>query len=593
MVRESSGGQGLRLPDDQGLAHVVAEGARRTPDRPLLSRQVEGLWQDITCREFADDVRQVGRILIEAGVRRGDRVAVMGTTCYEWVLADLAVLSVGAITVPIYPTASEEQVTHILADSGAAWGFAETEEQQRNLTRIGAQALRVWNFAQLDDWRDDPRAGVDETAFDQRRVEVRADHLATIVYTSGTTGMPKGCMLTHRNMFAASAASVEHLGEAWRTSGGEQASTLLVLPLSHIFGRTILGACLYAGTRTGLLPGFPALFGALGSFRPSLMGLVPYALEKIRKAARDMGVDPEAEQLAIEAGRARFAGEPIPEEIGEQFARLDATLFARLRETLGGRWTQVISGGASLDETTALFFRGVGVNVLGAYGLTEAATAVSINPLEDNRVNSSGRPVPGVTVALSDEDEVLVRGLNVTPGYWPGADEGDPLAVYDEQGDWLHTGDLGRLDDDGYLYITGRAKEILVTSSGKNIAPTPLEDRIRLHPLVSNCVVIGDDRPFATALITVDPAAAGKWAADRGVDLETPGWSANPDLEAEIRSAVDEANELVSRAESIREFRVLERDFTLAAGQLTPSMKLRRKVIEGDHADVIDSMYSK
>ncbi|MEB3370979.1 AMP-dependent synthetase/ligase [Saccharopolyspora mangrovi] len=589
-MRESSGGEGLRLPDDQGLAHVVDEGSRRTPDRPLLSRQAEDGWQDITCAEFAQDVRRVGRGLIEAGVRRGDRVAVLGNTCYEWALADFAVLSIGAITVPIYPTASEEQVRHIATDSGAAWCFAESADQRQELVRIGGDAWRVWEFADLADWRADE---VSDAVLDERRAQVRADHLATIVYTSGTTGVPKGCMLTHRNMFAASAASVEHLGQTWRTSGGEQASTLLVLPLSHIFGRTILGACLYAGTRTALLPGFPALLGALSSFRPSLMGLVPYALEKIRKAARKMGVDPAVESIAIEAGRAHFHGQPIPAEIRAECDRLNATVFATLREGLGGRWTHVISGGASLDETTALFFRGIGVNVLGAYGLTEAATAVTINPVEDNRINSSGRPVPGVTVALSEDEEVLVRGLNVTPGYWPGVTGGDPLAVHDVDTGWLRTGDLGRLDEDGYLYITGRRKEILVTSSGKNISPTQLEDRVRLHPLVSNCLVVGNDRPFVSALITLDPVAAGKWAADNGLDLQTPGWTEDPGLTAELGSAVDEANALVSRAESIREFRVLETDFSLDAGHLTPSMKLRRTAIECDHAEVIESMYSK
>lgn len=592
-MRESSGGQGLTLPDNQGLAYVVEEGSRLTPDRPLLSRKIEGQWQDTTCREFAEVVRRAGRSLIVAGVGRGDRVAVMGRTSYEWVVADLAILSIGAITVPIYPTASEEQVKHIVADSAAGWCFAETEDQKQQLERIGGGPWKVLTFAELSRWCDEEVSDVDGAIFDQRREQVRADHLATIVYTSGTTGMPKGCMLTHRNMFAASAASVEHLGETWRTSGGEQASTLLVLPLSHIFGRTILVACLYAGTRTGLLSGFPELLDAFASFRPSLMGLVPYALEKIRKGAREMGLDPAAEQIAIEVGRARFAGEPIPAELDEKFTRLDSTLFAKLREAFGGRWTHVISGGASLDETSAVFFRGIGVNILGAFGLTESATAVTINPLEGNRLNSSGRPVPGVTVALSDEDEVLVRGLNVTPGYWPGAEKGEPTAVYDDDPGWLHTGDLGRLDEDGYLYITGRRKEILITSSGKNISPTPLEDRVRLHPLVSNCMVVGDNRSFATALITVDPAAIQKWASTRGLDLDTPGWGESMALVEEVQKAVDDANTLVSRAESIRAFRVLETDFTLAAGELTPSMKLRRKVIEQGHAEIIDSMYVK
>jgi long-chain acyl-CoA synthetase len=410
---------------------------------------------------------------------------------------------------------------------------------------------------------------------------VVADDIATIVYTSGTTGMPKGCVLTHRNMFASSANTVRHEPELFDADG---ASTLLCLPLSHVFGRTVLLACLFGGVRTGLLSAVPDLFGAMPRFRPTFLCLVPYALEKIRKQCRGTWGG-EAEQVAVEYARALASGADVPAPLASAHAGLEQTAFAAMRNMLGGRCAHVISGGASLDPTTEAFFDGIGVQVLGGYGLTESATSVTINQPRATRPGSTGQPIPGTTAAIAADGEVLVRGLNVSPGYWP-LPAGPPA----EPG-WLHTGDLGRLDEDGYLFITGRRKEILITSGGKNVSPTPLEDRVRLHSLVSNCMLVAEGRPFVSALVTLDPAAVDRWAAASGIGPGHPWWGELPELLAAVQAAVDDANTLVSRAESIRAFRILDGDFTVAGGQLTASLKLRRAVIESAYADVIADIY--
>ncbi|MCM3882741.1 AMP-dependent synthetase/ligase [Frankia sp. R82] len=559
------------LPDDQGIWSAVEQGARTYPERTVFVRAdvPAGEPGEITGRQLVHQARTVAAHLLIAGVEPGDRVAIMGRTSYPWALLSLAALGLGAVIVPVYPTASAAQVRHILADSGANWAFAESEEQVDLVTEAAGSGLRhpVWPLPEVDGWvAADPAepAGDDRFGdeFAQRGGKVRADDLAMIIYTSGTTGLPKGCMLTHRNIWASSAGTVEQTGDLFRVDAdGAQATTALGLPLAHVFGQTVLFACLYAGTRTVLLPGIPELVGALAQLRPTMLCLVPYALEKIRKRVRDLAHD-------------EVAG------------------------ALGGRLTHVISGGASLDDTTAAFYASAGVTVLNCYGLTEAATAVTVNAPGTNRRSTVGRPIPGVTVAIADDGEVLVAGPNVSPGYWSGQQRAvgrDATGPAEER--FLHTGDIGRLDDDGYLVITGRRKEILVTASGKNVAPTPLEDRVRLHPLVSNCIVLGEGRSFVSALITLDPVPFAAWAQANGVpvDSEAPGQPVahleHPRLLAELQVAVDDANSLVSRAESIRQFRVVEPDFAVAAGQLTPSLKLRRATIERDFTAAIETIY--
>ncbi|MEU8782760.1 AMP-dependent synthetase/ligase [Streptomyces sp. NPDC048637] len=615
MTTVSYSRNGLDLPDEHGLFSVLDRAAAADPDRIALATKKETGWQHISIREFTEQVNSVARALLAHGVESGDRVAVLGRNSYEWVLADFAVLSIGAVTVPVYPTASEHQMRHVLTDSGASWYFAETLQDRDRLKAAGATG--VWLMAEVHQWKVTGH----ENALRERRHRVRADDLATIVYTSGTTGLPKGCMLTHRNMYASSANTVEQTGWLFRRAAEDpsagQAATLLALPLSHVFGRTILLSCLCGGTRTGLVPGIPELLAELPVFQPTFLALVPYALEKIRKRSRAL-VDPAAEETAIAVGLAGAHGTTVDAAVAEAHQALDQDTFARLRESFGGRFRYVIAGGASLDETTAAFYSGVGVTVLNCYGLTEAATAVTVNAPGTNRMGTVGRPIPGTTVGIAEDGEVLVRGGNVSPGYWPSgqrkaagaaatdstatatgplgpgtrgtgaAGTASPAALAQP---WLHTGDLGRLDDDGHLVITGRAKEILVTSGGKNVSPTPLEDRIRLHPLVSNCLVLGENRSYVTALVTVDRAVLAQWNTDHGLDLDGAGWTEHPALLAEIETAVEDANSLVSRAESIRRFRVLDSDFTVESGLLTPSMKLRRAAIEESFAADVAALY--
>ncbi|HEY1824048.1 MAG TPA: AMP-dependent synthetase/ligase [Trebonia sp.] len=594
---EATGSHGSRrfqiLPDDRGLYSVLAEGADRHPDRAVLARPTTDGWADVTSARFRADVTaQAGRLL-RWGVRHGDRVAVLGRTSYEWAVTDFAVLSIGAITVPVYPTASPAQIRHLLADSGAAYGFAETPEQVTMVTEAGAGQWRapVTLLADAVSTSASDLADDDAAWFAQRSAAVSADDIATIVYTSGTTGTPKGCVLTHRNMYASAANTVLHEPELFAADG---ASTLLCLPLSHVFGRTVQLACLVAGVRTGLLSAVGDLFGALPGYQPTFLTLVPYALEKVRKQGR-ASAGTAVEDVAVAYGRA-LAGEiALTPELSAAHAELDQTAFAAMRAALGGRCAFVICGGASLDTTTEAFFSGIGVTILGAYGLTEAATAVTINQPGARRAGSVGRPIPGTSVGIAPDGEVLVGGLNVSPGYWPAvAEPGEPHRPGDPGGPgtrWLRTGDLGRLDDDGYLFITGRQKEILVTNGGKNVSPAPLEDRIRLSSVVSNCMLIAEARPFVSAIVTLDTAAVGRWASAHGIDPGQRAWHEVPEVNQEVRSAIDAANEMVSRAESIREFRVLDGDFTVDNGQLTASLKLRRAVIEDAFADVISGIY--
>ncbi len=557
--------------DDEGLADAVFE---RNPGDVVFSRATAGGWFDVTAREFTTEVREVANGLVSAGIEPGDRVLVLGRTSYEWSVADFAALSVGAVVVPVYPTSSAEQIRHIIADSRPAAGFAETPQQREFLAEAGLSGP-CWLFGELAEGE------VADEEVDRRRAAVRADDLATIVYTSGTTGVPKGCLLTHRNVLAAAANVVELLHEVFRPSSGGPASTLLFLPLAHVYGRVTQFGCVWAGVRTGLV-GTPAeLLGALPSFGPTFLVGVPYLLEKIRKAARTAvgeAAFPAVDAAAVALGHARRHKTDEP-HLPVDFAAAQE----KLRAAIGGKLRYFVAGGASLEPSTADFFAALDVEVLGAYGLTEASSAVSMSAPGANRPGAVGRPVPGTTVAIADDGEILVRGDQVFPGYWPDR-AGAPAP-------WLASGDVGLLDDDGFLHLTGRRKEIIVTSGGKNVAPAPLEDRVRLHPLVSNCLVVGEGRPFVTALITVDAAALAGWAEAHGVDCADGVPVDDQRLLREIASAVDGANALVSRAESIRRFAVLPQDFSVERGQLTASLRLRRHVLEAEFEETISGMY--
>lgn len=532
-----------------GLAAQILGRLDEIGDAPIVAALHDGAWTGTSGGALAARIRSVAAGLCADGVRPGDRIALLGGNGPAWLVLDLAVLAAGAITVPIYPTASPAQIGHVLADSGAVRLLVETPGHARAAASAGGPAAELFDDAvgRLVGAAD----GADEP--DRRLAAIGADDIATIVYTSGTTGAPKGCVLTHRNVFAAAGNVVALLPQLF---AGDEASTLLFLPLAHVFGRVTALGCLWAGVRTGLLATAAELTAELPRFRPSFLVLVPYALERIRKGARAAGLTPEAEQQAVEAGLAGRAW--------------DGPAADGLRAALGGRLRHVICGGATLDATTAAFVTALDVQVLGAYGLTEASTAVSMSTPDAVRAGRVGRALPGSEVAVAEDGEVLVRGEQVSPGYWPLPDgSGAP-------GGWLHTGDLGTLDDDGFLAITGRRKEIIVTSGGKNVAPEPLEDRIRLHPGIAAAVVVGEGRPYVTALVFLEPPVAG-----------VP----DEDAVAAVQAAIDDANTLVSRAESVRRFRIVPGALTVADGLLTPSLKLRRAAIAERFAAEIASLY--
>lgn len=531
-VAVADGGPPVDLPDDRGLPCLVDDPAAADPDHVVFAL-VDGT--RVTAARYRDDVDRAAARLVADGLAAGERVAVLALTSYAWAVADLAVLAAGGVVVPVYPTSSATQIRHILADSGAVAAFADTDEQCAALDAAGPcrTAARTLDRLLAPDPGPDG-AAVAELA--RRRAAVRAGDLATIVYTSGTTGDPKGCMITHRNLYVA-AAGVVARQPAMFGADGTEAATVLALPLSHVFGRTLLVACLVGGTRITPVPGFVEMLAALPRCEPTFVTLVPYALEKIRKASS--------------AGPAT-----------------------------GSRLRHAICGGASLDPSTAAWFDDLGVTVYQAYGLTETATAVTVNAPDARRTGTVGRPVPGVRVGIAADGEILVAGRNVTPGYWR-PDGANPAVAADG---WLHTGDLGELDDDGFLTVTGRRKEILVTSGGKNVAPSPLEDRVRLHPLVSAAMLVGDARPYVAALVTLDDAALTRAGLDRAVDAGA--------IRAAVGEAVDAASATVSRAESIRRFRIVHGDFTVAGGHLTPSMKLKRVAIARDWAADLEELYS-
>ncbi|WP_433714403.1 AMP-dependent synthetase/ligase [Nocardia sp. CA-084685] len=542
---------GIDLPDDASLYSVISGAAAAHPRRQSLCG-ADGT--QLTCAEVDRRARALASALAGRGVQARDRVAILGRTSLEWALLDCALLALGAVVVPVYPTSSAAQIEHILRDSGSAYFVGEDESDAARLRAAGAG--EVWTFALIAELTTTEI----DADLDARIATVHADDLAMIVYTSGTTGVAKGCLITHRNMFVSSANTVRQTGALF------DGTTVLALPLSHVFGQTILFACLFGGSRTHLLPGIPDLVPVLPTLRPTFLALIPYGLEKIRKYCRTLLSGTE-EQEAVARGLALLGDRAMPEPSDHPVAA-----------ALGGQLRYVISGGASLDESTIGFYAGFGVVLLNCYGLTEAATAVTVSAPETNRLGTVGRPIPGTSVAIADADgEVLVCGPHVSPGYWGTAAD---QAVVNDEG-WLHTGDLGELDADGYLRITGRKKEILVTSGGKNVAPAPLEDRVRLHPLVSNCMVVGDGRDYVTALVTLDPVQLRRWRGDHP----------NGDLEAAVQTAIDDANSLVSRAESIRTFRIVDGDFTVDEGLLTSSRKLRRAAIAAAYSTDIDYLY--
>ncbi|MEV5974266.1 AMP-dependent synthetase/ligase [Streptomyces sp. NPDC051921] len=586
------------------LADLPYDTAREEPTAVLFSRrQPDGGWADVTASAFAAEVHSVAKGLIAQGLRPGDRLALMARTRYEWTLLDFAAWAAGLITVPLYPTSSAYQTRWILQDSGAAACVVEDAAQARLVSSERRQLPSLGQLWVLDTGAVEHlrKAGarVADEAVTARRGLLTPETLATLIYTSGTTGRPKGCALTHANFFAEVDNAVALLHPVFRSASREPASTLLFLPLSHVFGRMVAIGCVRARVRVGHAPSVESdeLLADLASFRPTFLLAIPYVLEKVfhtarataERAGRAAAFD-RAARVAERYGReqAKDTGGP---SLGLRAAHAlyEPLVYKRIRAALGGRVRHVICGGSPLGARLAEFFAGAGVEVYEGYGLTETTAAATVTPLTGPRPGTVGRPLPGTAVRIARDGEVWLKGGHVFAGYWD-AQRGLALPYTDEG--WFPTGDLGALDDEGHLRITGRKKDMIVTSAGKNVAPAPLEDWLRAHPLVAQCMVLGDNRPYVTALVTLDHEGLLHWRRMRHKDhLALWELARDEELLAVVQRAVDDANRLVSRAESIRAFRILTTEWTETGGHLTPSLKLKRRAVLRDFAREIDEMY--
>ncbi|MGA5194904.1 AMP-dependent synthetase/ligase [Streptomyces exfoliatus] len=586
------------VPADGNLTDLIRRNASQHPDVAVMGRKVDGVWTDVTATEFLAEVRGAAKGLIAAGVEPGDRVALLSRTRYEWVLLDFAIWSAGGVTVPVYETSSPEQIQWILGDSGATLVLVESAAHQESVESVQANLPQLKAVWQIEDDAvarlTATGADVSDELLDERMSAANADDPATIVYTSGTTGRPKGCVLTHRAFFAECGNVVERLKPLFRTG---ECSVLLFLPAAHVFGRLVEVASVMAPIRLGCVPDIKNLTDELASFRPTLILGVPRVFEKVYNSARAKAqadgkgkIFDKAAHTAIAYSRALSTPRGPSFGLKLKHKVFDKLVFSKLRAVLGGRGEYAISGGAPLGERLGHFFRGIGFTVLEGYGLTESCAATAFNPWDRQKIGTVGQPLPGSVVRIADDGEVLLHGEHIFSRYW-----NNETATAEALADgWFHTGDIGTLDEDGYLAITGRKKEILVTAGGKNVAPAVIEDRIRAHALVAECMVVGDGRPFVGALVTIDEEFLGRWAAEHGKPAGSTAASLRADAElvAEVQRAIDDGNAAVSKAESVRKFRILPAQFTEEAGHITPSLKLKRNVVAKDFADEIEAIYS-
>ncbi|KQS66363.1 long-chain fatty acid--CoA ligase [Modestobacter sp. Leaf380] len=582
---------------DEALPDMVAHNAAEHGAEVGLRRQEGERWVDVTHAEFAEQVRAVAKGLVAGGVQAGDRVGLLAKTRYEWTVLDFAIWTAGAVVVPVYETSSSDQIAWILADSGARAIVVESADHAAAVDSVRDQAPDLGPVWVIDeDALGTLSAAGDEVPDSElaaRRATLTPDSLATLIYTSGTTGRPKGCELTHANFLFEIGNGMTLLEKFLNRDG----SMLLFIPLAHVLARVLQVGAIKTRTVLGHTPDIKDLVGDLGRFQPTFVLAVPRVFEKVynsAKATADEGgkgkVFDKAAAVAVAWSRAQDTGGPSL-GLKLQHAVFDKLVYGKLRAALGGRCVAAISGGAPLGERLGHFFRGIGVTVYEGYGLTETTAAAAVNHDAAFKMGTVGRPLPGTDAAIAEDGEVLLRGGIVMRGYWQN--EKATAEAIDAEG-WFHTGDIGELDSQGFLKITGRKKEILVTAGGKNVAPAVLEDSVRAHALVSQCIVVGDQKPFIAALITLDADALPAWLKSHGKDasLTAAQLRDDPDVLAELDAAVTRANKAVSHAESIRKFRVLDVDFTEDNGTLTPSLKLKRNVVMKEYAGEVEALYA-
>ncbi len=597
-MREFSTPLTIAVPGTGNLTDDVVSNARDHGDLAVFSRRTEDGWVDVTAAQFLDEVRAVAKGLVAAGVEVGDRVALLSSTRYEWTLFDYAIWFAGAVSVPIYETSSAEQIGWILQDSAAR---AVVAEGPGHLARV-REAREAGNLESLQHvWSLEDNAvdvlrrlgsDITDDALERRRTTATPLDLATLIYTSGTTGKPKGCMLTHGNFMFELGVTVDELHELFDTEG---ASTLLFLPLAHVFARIIQIGCVKSRTRMGHSADIKHLVADLGEFEPTFILAVPRVFEKVYNTASQRAtadgrgkIFDRASDVAMAWSRAHDSGR-VPVRLKAQHALFDKLVYGKLRLALGGHCSHAVSGGAPLGDRLGHFYRGIGLTVLEGYGLTETTAALTVNVPEALKLGTVGRPIPGTSVRVADDGELLFKGGQVFAGYWNN--DAATSETISRDG-WFHTGDVGEVDEEGFVRITGRKKEILVTAGGKNVAPAVLEDRLRAHVLVDQCLVVGDGQPFIAAIVTLDRDTLPAWAEQHGKSEDVRELIDDPDLIAAIQSGVDEANKAVSKAEAIRKFTIISDEWTEEGGQLTPSLKLKRNVVLRQARADVEALYA-
>jgi long-chain acyl-CoA synthetase len=577
------------------LTNLIAERAHFEPERVLVSRPLGDGWQAVTAKDYEEEIKAVAKGLIAAGINVGDRVAIMAKTRYEWTVLDFAIWYAGAVSVPIYETSSAEQVDWILTDSAAVAIIVETPSLVELVTPVmPAGCKNIWNitYNALATLTHDG-SDVSDDEISKRRAALKPESLATLIYTSGTTGKPKGVQLTHGNFLSECGNVVNGASDLFLKPGG---STLLFLPVAHVFGRMVQIGSITAGLHLAHCSDLTRLPKDLASFKPTFVLAVPRIFEKIfngaeakAEAAGKGKIFHKAAEVAIAYSRA-LDTKKISPLLKLQHGLFDKLVYSKIRTGLGGRVEAAISGGAPLGERLGHFYRGAGIRVLEGYGLTETTAGATLNLTSLHKVGTVGKPIPGTTIKIAEDGEVLIKGPIVMKGYWQNDAANAEVFTKD---DYFKSGDLGKLDDEGYLSITGRKKELIVTAGGKNVAPAVLEDRLRSNPLISQCMVVGDNKPFIAALITLDPDSIKPWAvANKKEGASIADLAKDPALIAVIQSAVDETNKAVSRAESIRKFTVLPVDFTIAGGHLTAKLSVKRHVVAQQFAREIDELFA-
>ena len=587
------------VADDWSCVQSAYDRAVQSPDNVAFQKPVGGRWVDVTNREFADTVRAVARGLVARGIEAGDRVALLCSTRYEWNVLDFAIWAVGGVTVPVYASSSAEQIRWIMEDSAARLIIVELESHavtaREGITGLESDpgVLVIDGSTPVIDVLGAEGAAVDESVLDERRASVTADSPATLIYTSGTTGRPKGCMLTHRNFMSETLSVLE---TPFRNYLRDDSTTVMFLPLAHVLARAITFAGFHAGVTIAHSSDLTNLVDTFGEMRPHYILAVPRVFQKVFNKAQATAQDggafkawmfDKATDTAVAYSRARQDGRigPLLKLRHAVFSKL---VYAKLVAALGGRCEIAISGGAALGERLTHFFDGIGVNIFEGYGLTETCAAITVNTPGHMRIGSVGQPLPGCAVRIATDGEVEVSGPVVTSGYW----QNDKATAEAFSDGWFRTGDLGFLDEDGYLTITGRKKEIIVTAGGKNVAPNQLEDALRADPLVAEAVCVGDGQPFISVLLTLDPEGLERWKNQNGKTGSLYELLKDADMIQYLDQTLARANRSVSHTESIKKYHVLPDQFTEETGELTASLKVKRNVVHQKYAQQIESLYA-